>query len=261
MPSPTFDIAACTAALGADTDAFQLNVLAECDSTNTQLMRLAEAGAPAGTVIVAERQSAGRGRRERVWISSPLHSLTFSLLWRFAAESSAPEALSLAVGLGLQRALAVAGVPAAVKWPNDILCRGRKLAGVLIEVQPGDIKSAIIGIGINLRLPPHMPAAIAGNAIALDEVLSQPPTRERLLAVLLSELAATLHRYQSEGFAGLRDEWQARHAFQGSNVRITGGGEDIEGICSGVTERGELLIKTEKGTQRVITGDVSLRPT
>ncbi|CAG4884563.1 Biotin-protein ligase [Georgfuchsia toluolica] len=261
MPSPTFDVAACAAALGAEAAAFSLNAVAECDSTNTQLMRQAEAGAPSATVIVADRQSAGRGRRERVWLSSPLHSLTFSLLWRFAAGSSAPEALSLAVGLGLQRALAAAGATAAVKWPNDILCRGRKLAGVLIEVQPGDIKSAIIGIGINLRLPPDMPAAIADNAIALDEVLPQSPTRERLLAVLLSELAATLHRYQSEGFAGLRDEWQARHVFQGSNVRIMGGGEDIEGICSGVTDRGELLIKTEKGTQRVITGDVSLRPT
>ena len=160
-----------------------------------------------------------------------MHSLTFSLLWRFAAESPAPEALSLAVGLGLQRALAASGVTAAVKWPNDILCKGRKLAGVLIEVQPGDIKSAIIGIGINLCLPPDMPAAIASNAIALDEVLPQPPTRERLLAVLLAHLAATLQRYQIEGFAGLRDEWQARHAYHGSEVRISGGGEDVDGIC------------------------------
>jgi BirA family biotin operon repressor/biotin-[acetyl-CoA-carboxylase] ligase len=260
MSSSAFDISACAAALGADADAFQLKVLAECDSTNTQLMRLAAAGAPSATVIVADRQSAGRGRRGRVWISSPLHSLTFSLLWRFAAESSAPEALSLAVGLGLQRAFAASGVMTAVKWPNDILCQGRKLAGVLIEVQPGDIKSAIIGIGINLSLPLDMPPEIAHNAIALDAVLPQLPTRERLLAVLLVQLAATLQRYQIEGFAGLRDEWQARHAFHGSHVRISGG-EEIDGICSGVTERGELLIKTAEGTQRVITGDVSLRTT
>ena len=259
MPSPTFDIAACAAALGVDAAAFQLKALAECDSTNTQLMQLAEAAAPSGTVIVADRQSAGRGRRERVWISSPLHSLTFSLLWRFAAKSSAPEALSLAVGLGLQHALAAAGVAAAVKWPNDIWCKGRKLAGVLIEVQPGDIKSAIIGIGINLRLPPDMPAAIASNALALDEVLPQLPTRERLLAVLLTHLAAMLQRYQSEGFAGLRDEWQTRHAYHGREVRISDGSEDVEGICCGVTERGELLIQTAQGMQRVITGDVSLR--
>jgi BirA family biotin operon repressor/biotin-[acetyl-CoA-carboxylase] ligase len=259
MPSSTFDISACAAALGANADAFQLKALAECDSTNTQLMRLAEAGVPSATVIAADRQSAGRGRRGRPWISSPLHSLTFSLLWRFAAGSSAPEALSLAVGLGLQRALAASGVMTAVKWPNDILCKGRKLAGILIEVQPGDIKSAIIGIGINLRLPPDMPAAIALQAIALDEALPQLPTRERLLATLLTHLAATLQRYQTEGFAGLRDEWQAHHAFHGSHVRISGG-EDVDGICAGVTERGELLIHTIDGVRRVISGDVSLRP-
>lgn len=259
MSSSGFDIAACSAALGAEVNSFELNALAECDSTNTQLMRLAVAGAPSGTVIIADRQTAGRGRRERVWISSPQHSLTFSLLWRFAAESSAPEALSLAVGLGLQRALAAAGVMTAVKWPNDILCKDRKLAGVLIEVQPGDIKSAIIGIGINLRPSPDMPAKIACNAIALDEALPQPPTRERLLAVLLTHLAATLQRYQAESFAGLRDEWQSRHAFHGSDVRISGGSEDVEGVCSGVTDHGELLINTADGIRRVISGDVSLR--
>lgn len=258
MSSPVFDIAACAAALGDNANAFLLNALAECDSTNTQLMRLAEAGAPSATVIVADRQNAGRGRRGRVWISSPLHSLTFSLLWRFAAQSSAPEALSLAVGLGLQRGLAALGVTTAVKWPNDILCQGRKLAGVLIEVQPGDIKSAIIGIGINLSLPHDMPPEIAHNAIALDVLLPQAPTRERLLAALLTHLAATLQRYQIDGFAGLRDEWQARHAFHGSHVRISGG-EDVDGICAGVTERGELLIHTVDGIRRVISGDVSLR--
>lgn len=261
MLSQTFDIAACAAALGKDANAFLLNALAECDSTNTQLMRQAEAGAPSGTVIVTGRQTAGRGRLGRVWISSPSTSLTFSLLWRFSAESSAPEALSLAIGLGLQRALAALGVTAAVKWPNDILCGGRKLAGVLIEVQPGDIKSAVIGIGINLRLPADMPAEIAGSATSLDATLSRPPAREQLLAVLLAHLAATLRCYQTEGFAGLRDEWQARHAYHGHHVRMIGGSEIVEGICSGVTERGELLIKTSQGTRHIITGDVSLRPT
>lgn len=257
--SSAFDIAAYSAALGADVDAFHLTALAQCDSTNTRLMQAAEAGAPSGTVIVADRQSAGRGRRGRVWIASPQHSLTFSLLWRFTSESSAPEALSLAVGLGLQRAFASLGVRACVKWPNDILYKGRKLAGVLIEVQSGDIKSAVIGIGINLRLPPDMPAEIASNAIALDAALPQLPAREPLLAALLTHIAATMSRYQNEGFAGLRDEWQARHAFHGRDVRINGGFEEIDGVCSGVTERGELLIDTVEGIRHVVSGDVSLR--
>ncbi len=258
---PVFDIAACVAALGVEPHAFQIQALAECGSTNTQLMQLAEAGAHSGTVIVTDRQTAGRGRRERVWISSPQHSLTFSLLWRFGNNSSAPEALSLAVGLALLRALDVSGVKATVKWPNDILCEGKKLAGVLIETQPGDIKSAIIGIGINLRLPPDMPDDVARNAIPLADVLAKPPARESLLANLLENLAATLARYEVEGFSGLRDAWLSRHAFQGHLVRISGSSADIEGMCSGVTERGELLINTADRIHRVMSGDVSLRLT
>jgi BirA family transcriptional regulator, biotin operon repressor / biotin---[acetyl-CoA-carboxylase] ligase len=259
--SPIFDIATCADALGAEAHAFQIQALAECGSTNTQLMQLAEAGARSGTVVVTDRQSAGRGRRERVWISSPQHSLTFSLLWRFGSHSSAPEALSLAVGLALLRALDVSGVKVAVKWPNDILCEGKKLAGVLIETQPGDLKSAIIGIGINLQLPPGMPDDVSCNAIALAGVLPKSPTRENVLANLLKNLPMTLTRYEAEGFAGLRDEWLSCHAFQGRPVRITGGSVDIEGICSGVTERGELLINAADRIHRVMSGDVSLRLT
>lgn len=260
MPSPTFDIAACAAALGDDAYAFSLHALAECDSTNTQLMRYAEEGAPSGTLFVADHQSGGRGRRGRAWISSPQHSLTFSLLWRFGTQSSAPEALSLAVGLGLQRGLAALKVPAMLKWPNDILCHGRKLAGVLIEVQPGDIKSAIIGVGINLCLPPALPADIAGSAIAFDAVMPQLPTREQILAALLTHLAAILRHYEVAGFTALRDEWQARHAFQQREVHISGG-EDVSGTCCGVSERGELIVNTAAGVHTVISGDVSLRLT
>lgn len=259
MSSHCFDIDVCTAALGSGANVFLLHALAECDSTNVQLMQLAEAGAKTGTVLVADSQTAGRGRRSRVWISSPQESLTFSLLWRFAPESSAPEALSLVVGLALQRALTTFGIKAAVKWPNDILCKGRKLAGVLIEAQPGDIKSTVIGVGINLSLPRDMPEDIARTAIALDEVLDPVPRREHLLVALLNELGATLRRYEAEGFAGLREVWQRQHALHGCNVRISGGAEDIEGICSGVTDHGELLVSTAHGVRRVISGDVSLR--
>lgn len=259
MSPSTFDITTWAAALGADSALFRLDARAECNSTNTQLMQLAESGALSGTVIVADRQTKGRGRRERIWISAPNDSLVFSLLWRFPSMSSAPEALSLVVGLGLQRALSSFGAAVSLKWPNDILCRDKKLAGVLIETQSGDIKSAVIGIGINLRLPPDMPVDIASNAIALDEVLLQVPGREHLLATLLIYLAVILRRYEAEGFPGLRDEWQAQHVFQGSDVRISGSNADVEGVCIGVTERGELLIDTGEGVRRVVSGDVSLR--
>ena len=259
MISSGFDTAACSAALGANASDFQLDNRVECDSTNSQLMHRAAEGARSGTVLIAARQTAGRGRLGRTWISSPQQSLTFSLLWRFAPDSSAPEALSLVVGLGLQRALAVAGIKALVKWPNDILCEGRKLAGVLIETQPGDMKSAVIGVGINLALPPDLPVDIASLAIGLDELLPAMPEREPLLALLLSHLAGILRRYETDGFVALRDEWQARHAYQGCNVRINGGAENIAGVCSGINDQGELLVNTKQGIRRVISGDVTLR--
>lgn len=259
MSSSRFDIATCAVALVDD--AFLLQARPECDSTNTQLMLLAEAGAPSGTVLVTDSQTAGRGRRGRAWISSTADSLTFSLLWRFPPHSAAPEALSLVVGLGLQRALTSLGAPTELKWPNDILHQDKKLAGVLVEVQAGDIKSAVIGVGINLALPGGLPADVAATATALDDILTPLPTREYLLAVLLKELGAVLRRYEHEGFAGLREGWQARHAFQGRPVRLSGGAEDLEGVCNGVTERGELLINTAQGVRRIVSGDVSLRLT
>lgn len=260
MTHQLFDVAACTALLGADAHDFDLVALRECDSTNTQLMQLAEAGARSGTVVVADRQTAGRGRRARHWVSAPDDSLTFSLLWRFASSSRAPEALSLAVGLALRRAVVELGAVVDVKWPNDLLHRGRKLAGVLIDMQPGDIKSAVIGVGINLRLPSGLPADVAATATSLDAISSAVPTCEALLAAALTQLALVLRRYECEGFIALLDEWQAAHAFHNQEVRVAGDVQDIVGICRGVGAGGELLVETATGLQRVLAGDVSLRP-
>ena len=261
MSLPTFDVDVCNGELGALLLPVSLIALAECDSTNTQLMRLAEEGALSGTVLVADHQSAGRGRRNRQWMSTPQGSLTFSLLWRFVSSSDAPTALSLAVGLGLQRAMAALGVAAAVKWPNDLLCRDRKLAGVLIETQTGDVKSAVIGIGINISLPATLPGDIARAAISLDEVLPTAPTRERLLGKILAHLLVVLEQYGREGFAVLREEWQARHAFENRDIRVGDGNDDLCGICLGVSATGELLVRVGDRVHRVVSGDVSLRPT
>ena len=96
-------------------------------------------------------------------------------------------------------------------------------------------------------------------AIGLDQVLPVTASREQFLAALLKQLAVTLRRYESEGFSGLREEWQANHAYQGCDVSVTGGGENIEGICTGVSDKGELLIRASTGMRRVISGDASLR--
>lgn len=247
------------AALGSAARRFDIDLLIECDSSNTRLLERAEAGAPSGSVIVCERQTAGRGRRGRTWFSAPGDSLAFSLLWRFPERSQAPAALSLAVGLALARGLEHLGARGIqLKWPNDLQHAGRKLGGVLVELLPGDLRSAVIGVGLNLRLPASLPAEVAAIATGLDRAL-EAPRRETVLAALLAELASTLDRYAAGGFAVLRAEWLARHAHQNLPVRISGDGGEETGTCVGVDEDGALLLSSATGLRRIISGEVSLR--
>jgi len=254
------NIAAIAAKLGANARRFDIDVLPSCDSTNAALLSRAEAGAPSGTVVIAEEQTAGRGRRGRSWFASPGDSLTFSLLWRFAP-GTAPAGLSLAVGVAVARALQKVGAgETALKWPNDILKDRRKLGGILIELVPGAPHAAVIGIGINLRLPSGMPedvraasTAIGTNGNAVEE--------NDLLAALLGELLATLETFANLGFAAIRPEWMTRHAFQDVRVVLsTDFGPPGEGICRGVDTDGALLLEVDGRIERILSGEVSLRP-
>lgn len=255
----SLDIAAVAAALGTSARRFDVEAVAECDSTNTRLLALTETGAASGRVLVADRQTAGRGRRGHAWYSAPGDSLTFSVLWRFGPESSAPTALSLAVGVALAEAMDNLRIDdVTLKWPNDVLHGGRKLAGILVELQPGNTHSAVIGIGLNLNLPEDMPVDVAQTAVGLYSLGSQI-SREKALAIVLASLARTLDRYAAGGFAMLREAWLARHAFQNQSVRITGDGVDSVGTCLGIDHDGALLVATASGLKKIIGGEVSLR--
>ena len=253
-------IAAIAAKLGVAARRFDIDVLPTCDSTNAVLLSRAESGAASGTVVIAEEQTAGRGRRGRTWFASPGDSLTFSLLWRFAP-GTAPAGLSLAVGVAVARALQGVGAgETALKWPNDILKDGRKLGGILVELVPGAPHAAVIGIGINLRLPAAMPedvraasAAICAAGGAVDE--------NDLYAALLGELLTTLETFAAKGFAAIRPEWMARHALQDARVRLSSDfGPPRDGLCRGVDVDGALLLEVDGRVERVLSGEVSLRP-
>ncbi len=267
-PPIIFDVPAIAAALdacGGLARRFDVDVLTECDSSNSRLMAKAEAGAPSGTVIVAERQTAGRGRRGRNWHSAPGDSLTFSLLWRFPADTPLA-GLSLAVGVALARSLETLGIAGiALKWPNDVLLRERKLAGILIELASGPRAerslAAVIGIGINLRLPADLPEDIRDHATALDTAGVKLPDANALLATLLAGLHAQLEAFGRAGFAEMRTEWLRRNAHADQPVRLLADfGEPLDGICRSVAEDGALLLETASGLQRIISGEVSLRP-
>lgn len=261
---PLIDLVLLKARLAEAAGRFDVDALDSCDSTSSELLRRADAGAPAGTVIVADRQTAGRGRRGRQWLSAAESSLTFSLLWRFPGNMSRLGGLSLAVGLALARALEGQGAQGiGLKWPNDLLlatAEGQaKVAGVLVELA-SDRRGcqAVIGIGLNLRRPSgELPQPAAG----LDQAGLSGIDRHLLLAAILRELADVLERFAADGFATLRPQWQQRHVWQGQRVCILGEGDSpLVGTCLGVDEDGALLLDTAAGRQRIYSGDVSLRP-
>jgi BirA family biotin operon repressor/biotin-[acetyl-CoA-carboxylase] ligase len=208
-------------------------------------------------------QTNGKGRRGRTWVSQLGASLTFSLLWRFQCGAAALSGLSLAVGVALIRALNSLGVnDAQLKWPNDVLVDGKKLAGILIELQ-GDLEgpsAAVIGVGINLNLPKNVLESIDQPAIDLVNASRKPINQNELLGMLLKHLAEVLSGFEQHGFIGLRDEWLSYHAYQNKSVRmLLPNGMDVHGVVQGVADDGILLVETALGLQRFSAGEISLR--
>jgi BirA family biotin operon repressor/biotin-[acetyl-CoA-carboxylase] ligase len=260
-PSDALDADAIRAALGDARAALRVEVLDECDSTNTVAAARARDGAPSGTTIACELQRAGRGRGGASWIAPRGAGLTFSVLWRFAAAATPLTGLPLVVGVACARALETLGArDVALKWPNDLVRGGAKLGGVLVEAQ-GDARGplvAVIGIGLNVRLPEAARRRIGQPVADLGGVAYG--TRNALLARVLAALGDALARFEAEGFAPFRAEWQRRHAFQGARVQLLApAGGAVDGVAAGVAEDGALLLDTGADVQRFYAGEVSLR--
>jgi BirA family biotin operon repressor/biotin-[acetyl-CoA-carboxylase] ligase len=272
LPSPLIDPVRLQALLGVAGGRFDVDAIIECESTSSFLLDRASNGAPAGSVVVADRQTAGRGRRGRNWVSTPDSGLTFSLLWRFDGGVERLAGLSLAVGVAIARALEACGAAGiSLKWPNDILLiqngRYAKLGGILVELQTERRDErrgmlAVIGVGLNLHLPAADESVLAFDhpAASVAQALSPVPDRHELLAQMLIELADVLDRFSSGGFAVLRNEWLARNAWQDKPVRLLHDGVvENEGVCRGADAGGALLIETAEGLERCLSGDLSLR--
>lgn len=265
LPEPVrfLDAERIAAALGEHRGRFALEIHDRIDSTNSHLMRQAAAGAPHGACVAAELQTAGRGRRGRVWQAGLGSSLAFSVLWRFECGAGALSGLSLAVGVALMRALHEMGAgEAALKWPNDVLHEQKKLAGILIELQ-GDMdgpSAAVIGIGLNLRLPEALRRGIDQPATDIHSILGRTVAPDETLGALLRHLADVLQMFEGEGFAALRDEWMAHHAYHGQPVRmLMPDGRMDEGVVEGVAADGALLVRVADGVQRFTAGEIGLR--
>ena len=238
---------------------FSVEVVPEIDSTNSELMRRARAGQTAATLLVAERQTAGRGRLGRDWRSvggaAPgVDSLTFSL--GVALPAIDLSGLSLAVGLAVVESLHPA---LGLKWPNDVWLDGRKMAGILIETTAvGAQRFVVIGIGINIL--PRPETDLRTPPAALRDVLPDCSAASALCAVGPA-VAQAVQRFVESGFAAFQAGFQARDLLRGKPVQTQGGNAlELRGIACGVDATGALLVHTERGVQAINSSEVSVRP-
>lgn len=259
-PFVPLSVSAINAALAPR--AVPVEVLEETASTSEYLLQFA-AEQPSGRVCLAEAQRAGRGRRGRGWIATPFHNLVMSMSWRFESGPAVLAGLSLAAGVAVVRALHAFGVPdVALKWPNDLLLEGRKLAGLLVDVR-GETAGpswVILGLGLNIHIAPSDATRIDQPWAALREVLPGPVDRNRLAALVIQELANMFETFARRGFEPYAPEWEQHHAYRSREVRLQLGTETITGTVVGIDEHGNLRLRDAHGAVRAYhSGEVSLR--
>ena len=213
------------------------------DSTNQRAKELADGGAPHGTVVTADEQTAGRGRQGRTWVAPPRSAVLMSVLLHELDEGAALLPLATAVAVS-EAAESVASVECAIKWPNDVWVGGRKVCGILVEGRPA-AGWAVVGIGLNVT-PVEFPPELSEIAATLgtDSV-------ERAVDALLP----ALDRWLSAAPGDVLDAWRERDALVGRNI---GWGEG-EGVAAGIDDRGNLLVDTSEGRVALGAGEVHLR--
>jgi BirA family biotin operon repressor/biotin-[acetyl-CoA-carboxylase] ligase len=229
---------------------FTVEVLPTIDSTNSELMRRARAGHQEATLLVAEQQTAGRGRMGRVWQSQPGDSLTFSISLPLAPRDWS--GLSLAVGLSLAESL---HPDVGLKWPNDLWFQDRKLGGILVEAASmGGRSQVVVGVGLNIR--PRAADGLNTAPAALAELLPDM-TAYTCLARVAAPLIKTLLAFEAEGFAPLQARFESRDVLKGRRVDTSDG---QVGLALGVGRNGALRLQTATGTQDIVSAEVSVRP-
>lgn len=234
----------------------------EVGSTNDVAKELADEGALHGEVVIAERQSAGRGRRGRSWSSPPRKNLYLSVVLRPDLPPARAPEVTLLAAVAVCQAVRRAGVAsAAIKWPNDVLASGRKLAGVLTEMaaEVERVQWLVVGIGVNVNAAAgDFPDELRELATSLLIERGDPVPRALFAAALLTALEEWLDRHAAEGFAPVRAAWREMSDTLGREVRVRVGSADLVGLAEDVDETGALLVRTASGLERVVAGDVEM---
>lgn len=230
------------------------------DSTNAAALKLVAEQHPSPFIVMAERQTAGRGRRGRAWASPFGENLYYSLALRIAGGMRQIEGLSLVVGLAVLKTLRNAGVQGAgLKWPNDVLVGRRKVAGILLELvgDPADVCHVIIGVGINVNMRATSQVDQLWTSLRLEVGLAVNRN------VLANQLSVNIDEYlavhQEQGFESLRDEWERSHLWQGAAVSLLAGPEVVHGVVLGIDSQGALRLRVGDGEKVFSGGELSLR--
>jgi BirA family biotin operon repressor/biotin-[acetyl-CoA-carboxylase] ligase len=229
-------------------------------STNDWLKQRARQGFPDWSVVLADQQTAGRGRQGHSWLSPP-GNLCLSVL----LPPSGEPVLTLAAGVAIVEAVRVFGVAAELKWPNDVLVGGRKLAGLLAESVSGgaELEGVVLGVGVNVRLDPaSLPPEIASETTSIRRETGRDADPLALAAEVLARLSVWYHALARDGAAAILDAWRARSVpWWGKPVEVVSGSERVRGVVRDVDARGALLVETETGLTTILSGEArALRP-
>jgi len=240
-----------------------IRVFRETTSTNDVIEKLARDGVKEGAVVFAEAQTKGRGRLGRKWISPAKKGLWFSVLLRPDLRPQEATQLTVASAAALRRAIeSNTGLKAEIKWPNDILIRGKKVAGILTELhaEVDRVKHVILGMGVDVNLSPgDFPPEVRKLATSLKAELGKPVSRPELAVAILRELDRDYARVCSGRFAAVAEEWEKHCATLGRRVAIRMGARQIRGRAESLSEDGALLLRTDHGhLERIVGGDVTL---
>lgn len=261
----TIDAEALRAELAPDVLAgiAQLDVFPEIDSTNAWLMAQPAPAAGTHRVAIADHQTSGRGRGENRWFSVPGASLCLSIARTFRERPGNLAALTLAIGVAAVHALRDAGADdVKLKWPNDIVAGNGKLGGVLAESHNRSEGGAtvVIGIGINLALPPEILASVdsgwAQSPVDLRLVLERGVSRELLAATMINHVVEALGTFEGQGFDAFAESWRRYDWLRGRAIIVEQSGGSLRGTASGIDNDGALLVQEAEATTRVIAGSI-----
>lgn len=239
----------------------QLQIHVSVDSTNSHLKKQMLQGIDSGSVCLSEYQSAGRGRRGRGWVSPFGCNLYLSLYWRFERSMTEIGGVSIAVGTVLASVLSEQTANVALKWPNDVLVDGKKIAGILVDVQgaaDGPV-DAVIGIGVNLHLPAHASRQIDQPWTDLQRQGDKAILRNQFAARLLGEMLEAMELFQHHQLTPFVPRWRQYDLFHGEQVTLFHPDRKIRGIHKGIADDGSLLLEVGGRVCRFQSGEVSLR--